>query len=64
MLEKDPALKLEFEQKKAQDSAFAQSPQQILNWFYLKSPYGDSKRLVYPVGKVTDKGTLERLMKD
>jgi hypothetical protein len=64
MLQNNPSLKLEFEQKKAQDSLFARNPQQILNWFYLMSPYGDTKRLVYPVGRIMDPATLERVLKE
>jgi|WetSurMetagenome_2_1015567.scaffolds.fasta_scaffold08806_5 murein tripeptide amidase MpaA len=64
MLQNNPSLKHEFEQKKAADSLFARNPQQILNWFYLKSPYGDTKRLVYPVGRIMDQATLERILKD
>ena len=61
MLAGDPALKLEFEQKKAADSSFARNPQLILNWFYNKSPYTDSRKGIYPVGKIYDKAVLESL---
>ena len=61
MLTKDPALKQEFEQKKAADTSFAKNPQLILNWFYNKSPYTDGRKGIYPVGKIYDKAVLETL---
>jgi hypothetical protein len=64
MLENDPSLKSAFEKKKQEDTLFAKNPQQILNWFYQKSPYGDKKRLVYPVGRIMDAGTLQKVLSD
>lgn len=61
MLARDPQLKVEFERKKAGDSLFAGNPQQILNWFYNKSPYSDSRKGIYPIGKIMDNELLERL---
>jgi hypothetical protein len=61
MLAKDPALKREFEQKKAADSVFAENPQLILNWFYNKSPYSDERKGIYPVGKIYDRNILNLL---
>ena len=61
MLANDPALKREFEQKKAADTSFAKNPQLILNWFYSKSPYADGRKGVYPVGKIYDKKVYESL---
>ncbi|MCX6258066.1 MAG: M14 family metallopeptidase [Bacteroidia bacterium] len=55
MLAKDPGLKKEFEEKKANDKHFAASQREILNWFYNKSPYHDSKMNLYPVGKIFDR---------
>ena len=54
MLENDPALKKEFEQKKAENPAFAANWYEMLNWFYSKTPYWDKKFLVYPVCKIYD----------
>jgi len=59
MLADDPALKKEFEQKKTADTTFARNPQLILNWFYNKSPYVDSRKGVYPVGKIYDRAVAE-----
>jgi len=61
MLANDPALKREFEQKKSSDSTFAKNPQLILNWFYNRSPYADTRKGVYPVGKIYDRKLLEAL---
>ena len=55
MMEKDSALKKEFEEKKATDKNFASNQWDILNWFYNKSDYRDVKMNVYPVGKITDR---------
>jgi murein tripeptide amidase MpaA len=61
MLANDPALKQEFERKKAADSTFAKTPQLILNWFYNKSPYIDHRKGIYPVGKIYDQELLKSL---
>ncbi|MEI6681302.1 MAG: M14 family metallopeptidase [Bacteroidota bacterium] len=61
MLANDPALKHEFDQKKSADTAFANNPQLILNWFYNKSPYVDGRKGVYPVGKIFDRAVFEKL---
>ncbi len=61
MLARDPALKNEFDQKKSADTAFANNPQIILNWFYNKSPFVDGKKGFYPVGKIFDRAVFENL---
>lgn len=63
MMKKDPALKAEFEKKKATDNAFASNPDAMLNWFYSKSPYWDSHYDVYPVGKIASRSELEKITK-
>jgi hypothetical protein len=50
MLAEDPKLKAEFENKKQSDPSFAGDPQAIYQWFYSRSPYFDSRWLLYPVG--------------
>lgn len=62
MLASDPSIKAEFERKKAEDSAFANNPLLILDWFYQKSPYWDKKQSIYPVGKIFDLKTLNVLL--
>jgi hypothetical protein len=64
MLAEEPGLKKEFETKKAADTVFAKNPQQILYWFYAKSPYIDQRRNIYPVGRIMDRNRLDALMKD
>lgn len=51
MLENSPELKIEFEQKKAQDTLFANDPNAIYTWFYSKTKYYDDRYLLYPVGR-------------
>ncbi len=52
MLEEDPELKHEFEQKLASDSTFAKSQRRILYWFFERTPYYDQKRFIYPVARI------------
>jgi hypothetical protein len=51
MLENSLELKIEFEQKKAQDTLFANDPNAIYTWFYSKTKYYDDRYLLYPVGR-------------
>ncbi len=51
MVENSTELKNEFEQKKAQDTAFAKDPAAIFSWFYTKTKYYDTQYLLYPVGR-------------
>lgn len=62
MLAADPQLKAEFEAKKASDTVFAKSSQQILNWFYNRSPYADSRKGIYPVARIDNREVLEALI--
>jgi murein tripeptide amidase MpaA len=61
MLAEDPGIKTEFMKKKAADTIFAKNPDAILNWFYSKTPYWDSHKDVYPIGKIYDRKSLEGL---
>lgn len=51
MLEEDPALKAEFEER-MKDKSFAKNPWAIINWFYARSPWWDVRKDVYPVGRL------------
>jgi len=51
MLAADPALKAEFEAKLAADPAFAADPDARLSWFYERTPFFDSRWMLYPVGR-------------
>lgn len=51
MLAESEALRIEFEEKKANDPAFAGNPAAIFTWFYSKTPYYDERYLLYPVGR-------------
>lgn len=61
MLEGDPELKREFEEKLRTDEEFAKSPGARLNFFYRRSPYWDKSLNVYPVARLTDQAVLDRL---
>lgn len=63
MLASDEDLKKEFEDKKATDKEFAGNPEEILDWFYQRSPYWDKKLYIYPVGKIFDSNVLNNLLK-
>jgi hypothetical protein len=62
MIRENPALKAEFDQKKASDKAFASDPDAMLNWFYSKSPYWDNRFDLYPVGRIINRSELEKIM--
>ena len=51
MLDESPALRKEFEEKKAADKAFASDQNAILTWFYSKTKFYDDRYLLYPVGR-------------
>ncbi|WP_093317428.1 M14 family metallopeptidase [Sphingomonas jatrophae] len=51
MLAADPALRAAFEAKLAADPAFAADGAARLDWFIARSPYGDSRHLLYPIGR-------------
>jgi hypothetical protein len=52
MLEKNPALREEYEKKVASDPAFAANPHARLQFFYRRSPYWDKQMNLYPVGRI------------
>jgi hypothetical protein len=60
MIEKDPKLKQQFDQKVASDKAFASSPDARLNFFYQHSPYWDDYLGLYPIGRLR---SLEGILK-
>jgi murein tripeptide amidase MpaA len=64
MMDENPELKKEFDAKKETDTLFAKSPQQILNWFYNKSPYSDNRKAIYPVGRLMDKSVVKALTRE
>jgi hypothetical protein len=49
MLDRDPALRKEFEAKLEEDEQFAGSPRARLDWLYRRSPYYDERHLLYPI---------------
>ena len=60
MLARDPALAAEFEGLE-RDGTFANHPDAIRDWFYRRTPYIDSRQNVYPVARVLDRPTVDRL---
>ena len=61
MIQDNPALKTEFEQKKASDKVFASDPDEMLNWFYSKSTYWDKRLNLYPVGRIVNQSELGKI---
>jgi hypothetical protein len=53
MLENDPNLRREFEERLKRDEKFAASPEARLRFFYERSPYWDRQMNLYPVGRIT-----------
>ena len=51
MLEADPGLRAEFENRLTTDEEFASSPRQRLSWFYERSPLLDARWRLYPIGR-------------
>lgn len=52
MLAESPALRKAFAEKLKKDKNFAKDRNARLNWFYNQTPFADSNRYMYPVGKV------------
>ncbi|UCE62100.1 MAG: M14 family metallopeptidase [Phycisphaerales bacterium] len=53
MLEADPELRKEFEERVRTDREFASSPRARLQFFYKRSPYWDERMNVYPIARIT-----------
>jgi hypothetical protein len=51
MMADDPALAREFLAKLSSDSVFAKSPDQRINFFYLRSPWADAEQNAHPVAR-------------
>jgi murein tripeptide amidase MpaA len=51
MMKDDPALAREFMAKLSSDSAFAKSPDQRVNFFFLRSPWNDPEQNLHPVAR-------------
>lgn len=51
MMEEDPKLKKEFEDRVASDSTFAASPSERLAFFYQRTPFADEQWMLYPIGR-------------
>jgi murein tripeptide amidase MpaA len=51
MLAADPALAREFQTRLSADTAFAKSPEQRINFFYVRSPWADSEQNAHPVAR-------------
>jgi hypothetical protein len=63
MMKENPALKEEFEKRKAAGE-FHDNQWLMLNWFYVRSKYRDSEMNLYPVGMITDRTEIEKLIYD
>lgn len=61
MVEADPDLLTELEERKAADPLFAASPRAIRNWFYERTPYHDQQAFLYPVLRLDDRSLVDAL---
>jgi hypothetical protein len=52
MLENDPEIRKEFEEKLMTDEAFRNNPRTRLDFFYERSPYPDKQLNVYPIMRI------------
>jgi len=57
----DTAIEKEFREKMTSDTVFAHNPRLILNWFYNRSSWADSRKGVYPVGRIVSREELDKL---
>jgi len=55
-----PELLEMFNAKLASDSAFAKSPSDRMNFWFLNSPYWDSRQNLYPIGRILDKDSFRK----
>ena len=60
MMEQNPELRSEFEQRLASDPKFTASPCERLQFFYRRSPYWDPELNLYPVGRITKRLKIRR----
>ena len=63
MIRENPGLLEELNLKKSRDTAFAKNSWEIVNWFYNKSPYADSRKGIYPIGKIFNEQTLKEILR-
>jgi len=61
MLDEDPGLRDEFDQWREDNEDSAENPRQILNWFYMHTPYWDERINVYPVGRIMNRTAVDEL---
>jgi hypothetical protein len=64
MLEKDPTLRAEFQERLRADPAFRANPEARLGYFYERSPFRDARKGLYPVLRVTGGVALEMVPED
>ncbi|WOC24748.1 M14 family metallopeptidase [Pseudoalteromonas sp. N1230-9] len=60
MLQEQPELALEFDQKVREDKAFAKDPEARLNWLYKRSPFYDQAYLQYPILMAFEQPSMEQ----
>ncbi|HTK82851.1 MAG TPA: M14 family metallopeptidase [Bacteroidota bacterium] len=58
MMQRDPKLRQDFDDKVASDSGFAKSASARLNFFYEHSPYWDNQINLYPVARLMTETSL------
>jgi hypothetical protein len=61
MIAETPGTMAEFEKWKANNPEEAGNQWSELEWFFLRSPWADNKRNVYPVGRIVEVGEMRKL---
>jgi hypothetical protein len=61
MLEDDPDLAEAFAARRESDPDFAEDPAAIRQWFYERTPYYDTRRNIYPVGRIDGREVVDLL---
>jgi hypothetical protein len=62
MIDENPTLLAEFEERRASDPDFARNQWAQTNWFYSRSPWWDEKKNLYPVCRIVDAEVLKNLV--
>lgn len=63
MIAKDENLMKEFEKYKTENKELADNNWALLNWFYAKTPYWDKQKNLYPVGRIMNRGIIEKIQR-
>jgi hypothetical protein len=61
MIDETPGMKEEFDQWKTANPDAVQNQWAQLEWFFLRSPWADQRRNVYPVGRIIESDQMRKV---